>query len=407
MVSSGPRGKLLTVREILGRRFGGDPLTNVAVVGIGYEGFPPETPQYSFKELMFEAALKAYEDAGINPREDVDSFITCAEDYLEGWSISDEGMPDQLGGVLRSFCTIPADPIAGLASAFMQIKTGFFDIVVVEAHSKASDILTYEGILTFAFDPIFNRPLNAHPHYLAGLEMDAFLADDENTEEDCAEVVRKNKANARHHEAASFGGKISSQEVMESELLFRPLKAAEISPLADGSIVLVLASAEKAKELTDQPVWIRGIGWSSDSPWLETRSLAEARYADWAAHMAYDMAGIERPRRRVDVAEVDDRFAYKELQHLEALGLAGGNRAGALLREGFYEMDGDLPANPSGGSLGVGNLLEASGLFRVMEIVRQLRGQAGEHQVDDASLGVAQSWRGIPTATGGVAVLEA
>ncbi|MFQ5987138.1 MAG: acetyl-CoA acetyltransferase [Thermoplasmata archaeon] len=382
-------------------------MSDVAVVGYGYEGFPTETPQFSFKELMFEAALKAYEDAGVNPREDVDSFITCAEDYLEGWAIADESFPDPLGATLRPLHTVTGDGIQGLANAIMMIKTGHYDLVVVESHSKASDILTYEGILTFAFDPIFHRPLNAHPHFLAGLEMDAFLADHENTEKDCAEVVRKNRANARHHEAASFGGKTSSQEVMESEVLFRPLRTAEIAPLADGSIVLVLASAEKAKELTDQPIWIRGIGWSSDSPWLETRSLAEARYARWAAHQAYRMADIERPRRRVDVAEVDDRFAYKELQHLEALGLAGGNRAGALLRDGFYEMNGDLPSNPSGGSIGVGNLLEASGLFRVMEIVRQLRGRAGEHQVEGATLGVAQSWRGIPTATGGVAVLEA
>ncbi|MCJ2555086.1 MAG: acetyl-CoA acetyltransferase [Candidatus Thermoplasmatota archaeon] len=377
------------------------------MVGIGYEGFPRETPHYSFKELTFEAALKAYEDAGVDPRKDVDSFVVCEEDYWAGWSISDEGAPDQLGGALRPLFTVSGDGLNGVANAFMLIKTGHYDVVVVESHSKASDILTYEGILTFAFDPIFNRPLNAHPHFLAGLEMDAFLEDHENTEEDCAEVVRKNRENARHHEAASFGGQTSVQEVMDSEVLFRPLKTAEISPLADGSIVLVLASAEKAKELTDQPIWIRGIGWSSDSPWLETRSLAEARYARWAAEQAYRMADIDRPRRRVDVAEVDDRFAYKELQHLEALGLAGGNRAGALLREGFYEMKGDLPANPSGGSLGVGNLLEASGLFRVMEIVRQLQGRAGEHQVDGATLGVAQSWRGIPTATGCVAVLEA
>ncbi|MFQ6012943.1 MAG: thiolase domain-containing protein [Thermoplasmata archaeon] len=382
-------------------------MTRVAIVGIGYEGFPPETPQYSWKELMFEAALKAYEDAGVNPREDVDSFITCAEDYWEGFSIFDEFTPDQLGAVLRPTSTVSGDAIQGLASAFMQIKTGHFDTVVVEAHSKASDLLTYEGILTFAFDPIFHRPLNAHPHFLAGLEMDAFLQDHENTEEDCADVVRKNKGNARHHESASFGGKVTREEVMESAVLFRPLKSAEISPLADGSIVLVLAAEERAKELTDRPVWVRGIGWSSDSPWLETRSLREARYARWAAQQAYRMAGVERPRRRMDVAEVDDRFAYKELQHLEALGLAGGYRAGHLLQEGFFEISGDLPVNPSGGSLGVGNLLEASGLFRVLEVVRQLRGQAGEHQVDGASIGVAQSWRGIPTATGGVAVLEA
>ena len=382
-------------------------MSEVAVVGYGYEGFPPETPHLSFKELMFEAALRAYEDAGIDPRKDVDTFVTCEEDYWSGWSISDESAPDQLGASLRRLHTVTGDGIQGLANAFMMIKTGHFDVAVVEAHSKASDMLTYAGIVTFAFDPIFHRPLNAHPHFLAGLEMDAFLEDHENTEEDCAEVVRKNKANARHHEGASFGAKRSAEEVMASEVLFRPLKEEEISPLADGSIVLVLAAEKRARVLTDQPVWIRGIGWSSDSPWLETRSLAEARYARWAARQAYRMAGLERPRRRVDVAEVDDHFAYKELQHLEALGLAGGHRAGPLLQEGFYERTGDLPTNPSGGSLGVGNLLEANGLFRVMEVVRQLQGRAGEHQVDDATLGVAQSWRGIPTATGGVAVLEA
>jgi acetyl-CoA C-acetyltransferase len=119
------------------------------------------------------------------------------------------------------------------------------------------------------------------------------------------------------------------------------------------------------------------------------------------------MAGITRPRLQVQVAEVDDRFAYKELQHLEALGLAGGHRAGHLLREGFYDFDGLLPVNPSGGSLGVGQLLEAGGLFRVMEVARQLRGEAGEHQVNGPERGVAASWRGIPTATGAVAVLEA
>ncbi len=382
-------------------------MSDVAVVGYGYEGFPPETPQFSFKELTFEAALRAYEDAGVDPRQDVDAFVVCQEDYWAGWSISDEAAPDQLGAALRPLHTVAGDGIQGLANAFMLIKTGHYDVVVVESHSKASDILTYQGIVTFAFDPLFHRPLNAHPNFLAGLEMDAFLEDHENTEADCAEVVRKNKANARHNEAASFGGTTTREEVLASDVLFRPLKAAEISPLADGSIVLVLASGDRAKELTDRPVWIRGIGWSSDSPWLETRSLTEARYARWAARQAYRMADIDRPRRRVDIAEIDDRFAYKELQHLEALGLSGGYRAGPLLREGFYEMGGDLPANPSGGSLGVGNLLEASGLFRVMEVVRQLQGRAGEHQVDDATLGVAQSWRGIPTATGAVAVLEA
>ncbi|MEE9237432.1 MAG: acetyl-CoA acetyltransferase [Thermoplasmata archaeon] len=380
-------------------------MTRVAVVGVGHIGFMPESHRFSWKELTFEAALKAYKDAGVDPRTDVDSFITCAEDYWEGFSIFGEFTPDQLGGVLRPVCTISSDGICGLASAFMQIKAGLFQVVAVESHSKASDLLTYEGVVSHAFDPIYNRPLDGHPYFLAGLEMSAFLKDGGNTELDCAEVVRKNRSNALRNEDASYGKELSVEDVMDSEPLFKPLKAAEISPLADGAIVIVLAAGERVKDFTEKPVWIEGIGWASDSPSLETREMREALYARLAARQAYKMAGIDRPRRQLQLAEVDDRFSYKELQHAEALGLSGGYRAGQLLREGYFEASGPLPLNSSGGSLGVGNLLEASGLFRVMEVVRQIRGEAGDHQVSDVNLGVAQSWRGIPTTSGGVMVL--
>lgn len=381
-------------------------MVDVALVGIGHTGFTPESHRYSFRELMFEAALRAYEDAGIDPRKDVDSFIVCEEDYLMGWSISDEAVPDPLGGVLRPVSTTCADAIAAIANAVMQIKTGHFDVVAVEAHSKASDILTHEGIVSFAFDPLYNRPLDGHPYFLAGLEMAAFLQDGENTEADCAEVVRKNRTNALRNENASYGAEVSLEEVLASDYIFKPLRAGEVSPLADGAIVLLFASEQRARQLRDDPVWVRGMGWASDSPTIETRRLREALYARLAATQAYEMAGIDRPRHQCQVAEVDDRFSYKELQHVEALGLSGGYRAGHLLQEGYFEADGELPVNPSGGSLGAGDLLEASGLYRVMEVARQIRGEAGEHQVADVRLGVAQSWRGIPTTSGGVVVLE-
>ncbi len=385
----------------------GSGMTEAAIVGVGHVGFTPDSRQYSWKELMFEAALRAYEDAGVSPRSDIDCFVTCAEDYLEGFSIFDEFTPDQLGAALRPAFTVTGDGLHGLASASMLLRTGHFDIVAVESHSKASNLRTHGGVVTFAVDPIHNRPHKAHPHLLAGLEMHAFLQDQENTEADCAEVVVKNKSNALKNESASFGEETSVEEVMASEPLFKPLKAAETSPLADGAIVLVLASGEKAKELTDRPVWVRGVGWASDTPWVETRSLKEARYARLAARQAYMMAGIERPRRQIQVAEVDDRFAYKELQHLEALGLSGGYRASQLLRDGQYDISGGLPVNPSGGSLGVGSLLEASGLHRAMEVARQIRGEAGKHQVVDVEIGLAQSWRGVPTTSGAVAILGA
>ena len=81
----------------------------VGIIGVGMTAFRPSTPEYSWKELMFEAASRAYADAGLNPRTDVQSFITCAEDYYEGFGIFDEFVPDQLGGALRPVCTVSGD----------------------------------------------------------------------------------------------------------------------------------------------------------------------------------------------------------------------------------------------------------------------------------------------------------
>ena len=91
---------------------------------------------------------------------------------------------------------------------------------------------------------------------------------------------------------------------------------------------------------------------------------------------------------------------------MEALKLCGKGKAGTLTELGETEIDGDMPINPSGGLLGMGYAIEASGSQRAFETVLQLRGQAGKHQICDAKIGVAQSWRGIPTATGAVAVLS-
>ena len=121
--------------------------------------------------------------------------------------------------------------------------------------------------------------------------------------------------------------------------------------------------------------------------------------------MAYRMAGISNPTAEIDFAEVDDRFSYKELQHLEALGLARPGESGRLLDEGTFDPDGNLPVNVSGGHLGSGYTHDMAGLRSVLEVVLQLRGEAGQRQLPEAKVGLAQSWRGIPTATGGVAVL--
>jgi acetyl-CoA C-acetyltransferase len=107
---------------------------------------------------------------------------------------------------------------------------------------------------------------------------------------------------------------------------------------------------------------------------------------------------------KIQLFEIDDKFSYKELQHLEALGVCGKGQAKDILRSGQLELGGKTPTNLSGGSLGVGNVLEASGLHRAYEAVVQLRKEAGKMQVE-AERALVQSWRGVPTATGAVAIM--
>jgi acetyl-CoA C-acetyltransferase len=151
---------------------------------------------------------------------------------------------------------------------------------------------------------------------------------------------------------------------------------------------------------------VKGFGFASDSSSVESRGWATAPYAEIAASMAYRQAGIQNPRDSIDLFEVDDTYAYKELQHLLALHLwADGTGAGRAVQAGETTLGGPTPVNVSGGSLGMGATLEASGLYRIVEIVLQLRGQAGPRQVTNARTGLALSWRGVPTASGAVVIL--
>ena len=379
-------------------------IREVAIVGAGWSGFRSITPDLSYKELMYEAAAQAYKEAGIDPRRDVDSFVTVAEDYNEGTSIFDEYVPDQLGALHRPVQTIAGEGIHGLAAAVMQILTGKFNVVVVEGHSKASNIITLPYVVAFAFDPVFNRPLAAHPYYVAGMEMMRYLAETGTTHRECACVAAKNRNNALLNPLAGYGAHVSADDVLASEPVAEPLTRLECAGHSDGSIAFVLASGETARALTDTPVWVRGVGWANDTFWMESRPWGEARYAHNAAQMAYRTAGIKSPRAEIDFAEVDDTFAYKELQHLEALGLCPPGAAGEWIAAGGAELSGEFPVNPSGGALGEGHLLDATGLARTLEVVLQLRGEAGQRQIEDAEVGLAFGWRGVPT-TGGAAVI--
>ncbi len=242
----------------------------------------PTTPEVSYKELIFDAALKAYADAGVDPRRDVESFVCSSEDFYEGTSIFDEYVPDQIGAALKPVCTISADGMYSLATAYMQILTGLFDIVAVEAHSKVSDIVNISPIYDLALDPIYNRPLGLNANFVAGLEMNRYLYLSGATTQDCKRVVEKNRENALSNELAMNPANLD-QGSDGSDSISSPLSRDDVAPLVDGAAIVVLAAEDAARSLRKDPVWIKGAGWASDSPSLETRDWDKATYAELAS----------------------------------------------------------------------------------------------------------------------------
>ncbi|MGH2452539.1 MAG: thiolase C-terminal domain-containing protein [bacterium] len=379
---------------------------SVAIIGVGLTPLRSISPDVSFREMIFEAATRAYADAAVTPRE-IDTFVTVAEDFHEGTSITDEYTPDQLGAVRRPVQTIAGDGLQGLATAYMLIRSGIAEIAVVEAHSKASNVVHHEQILALALDPTFERPRRFNPHAVAGLEMRRYLHEAGAGPEITAQVVSKNRRAALSNPYAAYGADIGVDEVLASPPLAEPLRDLEVSRYADGAVVLVLASAEWAADRSAAPVWIRGIGWATDEPSLSGRPWARATYAHLACAAAYAQAGIRSPAEEIDLFEVDDTYAYKELQHLEAaLGAEVGDGA-RLTSAGRTGRRGDLRVNLSGGNLGMGYGYDASALFRTAAAAHQVRGSAGTAQGRDVRTALVVSWRGVPTTTGGAVVLGA
>ncbi|HUH99809.1 MAG TPA: hypothetical protein VLY65_02090 [Nitrososphaerales archaeon] len=373
-----------------------------SIVGIGAAGFKKALPDISTRELMFEAASLAYLDAGIDPRKEVDSFVTTSEDLWEGWSITDEMVPDQLGGAGRPVCTIPGDAITGLGNATMHIRSGVADVVVLEAHSKVSDVLDKEAVETFAQEPSLLRPLGMTSDVLAALEMGAFFEKTGLGLADCDVVIENSRKMGSKNPLTSFGSRRRGAS-SSSEVISPPLREVDKAPFADAAVVLVLASnrwAKRRKGKRSQSVNIDGVSWDSSLPWTDGGDPAVAGYAAASFGRASKQAEIRDGLDSMDLLEIDDTYSFKLLQHL--ISLSDG-------AEDVLEiLGGKGPVlNPSGGSLAVGNLIEASALHKLYEAVLQLRGDAGTRQVKDAKRALVQSWRGVPTATGGVAILSA
>ena len=147
--------------------------------------------------------------------------------------------------------TLTQDGLHGIADALMQIRSGIAELVVVEAHSKASNVKTPEWLLDYALDPIYNRPLGFNPHAVAGLEMNVFLHETGIRAEHCAQVAAKNRRNALRNPVAAYPLALTPMNVESSPYVAYPLREAEIAERADGCVV-VWPMKQEPKDLSQK-----------------------------------------------------------------------------------------------------------------------------------------------------------
>ena len=367
----------------------------VACVGAGMTLFRRRMKETG-RELCWEAAKMALDSAGLTLRDINCVVLGTAPDAFDGVHMKGEYLSDGAGAWRKPYMRVYVGggtgvftPIAG----WWHVASGLFDTCLVVAEEKMSSCQPHpQFAFSTIWDPILTRPLGPNLIWIFALEMHRYMHVYGIKKEDIALVSVKNKANALDHPCAQLAAKITVEDVLNSPVMVWPVQRLDISPVTDGAAAAVLCSEDIAKRVTDSPVWIEGVGWCLDSTHWTNRELAYPKYVEYAARMAYRMAGIHNPRKEIDVAEVYDPFDYKELHHMEGLQLARKGEAPKLTKEGVTQRDGDLPVNPSGGLLGVGNPIAAAGMMKFCEIFWQLRGEAGKRQVPDARTGLAQAW---------------
>jgi acetyl-CoA C-acetyltransferase len=215
------------------------------------------------------------------------------------------------------------------------------------------------------------------------------------TSEQMAAVAVKNHANGLLNPHAQYHLKVSIEDVLASTMVADPLHLLDCSPVTDGAAALVLTTVERAKKLAgDKPVVkITGSGLATDTITLANREdLSELGAVRKAAARAYEMAG--RKPADLHVVEVHDCFTIAEIMATEAIGLFDPGYGGSAVADGLTSLQGKIPVNTSGGLKSKGHPVGATGVAQAIEIVSQLRGEAGQRQVEGARIGLAQNMGG-------------
>ncbi len=371
-------------------------MRRVAIVGAGITKFHRralETP----KELAYEAAKMALDSCEMK-LSDIDCVVLgTAPDAFDGVHMNGEYLIDGAGGYKKPYMRHYVGGGTGVLSpihGWFHVASGMFDTCLVVAEEKMSSCYPHPaGAFLTIFDHTTEQPIYPTLIWIFAIEMNRYMTRWGLSKKDIALVSVKNKKNALDHPSSQVAAEITVDDVLNSEIMAWPVNRLDISPTSDGAAAIVLAAEHVARRITEKPVWIDGVGWALDTAYWCNRDLYYPDYVEVAARMAYEMAGIKEPDKEIHVAEPYDPFSYKELHHIEGLMLCKRGEAIKMLLDGVTQRDGNLPCCPSGGALGVGNPIAATGLMKIIEIFLQLREEAGKRQVPGKpTCGLAQAW---------------
>ncbi len=369
----------------------------VAVIGVGMTKFMRRA-QEAPGELAAQAVRMALEDAGLDI-DDIDAVtLGTAPDAFDGIHMKGEHLIAGAGGSNKPYMRHFIGGATGVMSpihGWMHVASGKYNSCMVVAEEKMSPCTPHPaGAFLTIFDRVTEQPLELTLIHIFALEMARFMHVYGYSERDLAEVSAMIKRNALHHPAAQIAVDLNADDILNSPLLSWPVKRLDISPTSDAAVAIVMVNERIARTLKKAPVFIEGVGFRLETAYWCTRDLCYPDYVAMAAKDAYKMAGIVDPARDIDFFEPYDPFDYKALHHLNALLLdKTGRTVRNLFESGNLSREGSHPMCPSGGALGVGNPIAATGLMKIAELYFQLSGQAGKRQIQrQLRRGVAQAW---------------
>jgi acetyl-CoA C-acetyltransferase len=253
--------------------------------------------------------------------------------------------------------------------------------VLVIGVEKMRDKSAEEGLLSRAAagHPIFTRGETA-PVLFAPFAT-RHMHEYGTTREMLASVAVKNHFNGARDPYAHFQNEITIDEVIASPPVCQPLHLLDCCPQTDGAAAVLLVNADHAERYTKNPVYVAGFGIATDHPYLHEKStFTSLKATGMAAERAYAMAGIEPAQ--VDCAEVHDCFTITEILDIEDLGFVDKGKGGVASLDGETSLTGRIPINTSGGLLAKGHPIGATGIAQLVECWWQLRGDAGDRQVE-------------------------